>query len=386
MKAIAYEIPQAQADILTASLRANPLLFADAQLVPYGNYSDRRPGGPVQYDVNVTLPLDLSHKREARMAAAGRAKQVLEAQYQDAVRLQISNLYTAFVDVLAARETLRFSLASLEGLEALLTPLEKRLKEQLITEADVNSVRIQRDLAGIDIRDAEETLQKSLISLAELLNRPYQAGAGAVEVRGRITLAPTSTLPDDQTLVGVALQNRPDLAAFRLGIARARAEVRLAHANKWSDVFWLVQPYTFQDNSPFNAQSSHSWATGVTVPLPLLNRNQGNIQRAQLNVAQTQTELAALEQRVVSEVLQARKDLLVSQSAVQNMRNRILPAALQILESERLKFDKGEVDVLAWRLALRQYNDVVNRYRETLIRQRRSMLGVNTAISQRLLP
>ena len=119
LKAIAYEIPQAQADILTASLRANPLLFADAQLVPYGNYSDQRPGGPVQYDVNVTLPLDLSHKREARMAAAGRAKQVLEAQYQDAVRLQIANLYTAFVDVLAARETLRFSRASLEGLECL---------------------------------------------------------------------------------------------------------------------------------------------------------------------------------------------------------------------------------------------------------------------------
>ena len=40
---------------------------------------------------------------------AVRAKRVLEAQYQDAVRLEIDNLYTAFVDVLAARETLRYA-------------------------------------------------------------------------------------------------------------------------------------------------------------------------------------------------------------------------------------------------------------------------------------
>ena len=40
-----YEIPQAKADILTASLRANPVFYADAQLVPYGQYTRSRPGG-----------------------------------------------------------------------------------------------------------------------------------------------------------------------------------------------------------------------------------------------------------------------------------------------------------------------------------------------------
>ena len=46
LRARALEIPQAEADILTASLRANPLIYADSQLIPYGNYSDataRRP-------------------------------------------------------------------------------------------------------------------------------------------------------------------------------------------------------------------------------------------------------------------------------------------------------------------------------------------------------
>ena len=50
----------AQADVLTASLRQNPIFYADGQLLPYGHYSFARPGGPQQYDVNVTIPLDVS--------------------------------------------------------------------------------------------------------------------------------------------------------------------------------------------------------------------------------------------------------------------------------------------------------------------------------------
>src|SRR5271166_5013048 len=114
------EIPQARADILTASLRTNPILYADSQLVPYGSFSDRRPGGPTQYDLNVSHPIDYSHKRRARMDYAARALGVTEAMYQDAVRIEINNLYTAFVDVLAARQTLRYTRASVTGLDRLL--------------------------------------------------------------------------------------------------------------------------------------------------------------------------------------------------------------------------------------------------------------------------
>ena len=92
-----------RADVLTASLRANPIFYADSQLVPYGSDSVRRPDGPTQYDVNISHPIDYSHKRRARMAYAARALEVMEAQYQNEVRLAIQNLYSAYVDVLAAR-------------------------------------------------------------------------------------------------------------------------------------------------------------------------------------------------------------------------------------------------------------------------------------------
>ena len=55
LRAKAFEIPQARADVLTASLRANPIFYADTQLVPYGQYTRDRPGGQTQYDVNINL-------------------------------------------------------------------------------------------------------------------------------------------------------------------------------------------------------------------------------------------------------------------------------------------------------------------------------------------
>ena len=97
------EIPKAQADILSAGLRANPLVFASADGVPYGSYSPQRPGDN-SYSVVLIQPIDVNQKRKVRVVVAQQAKKVLDAQYQDAVRLEIDNLYTAFVDVLDARE------------------------------------------------------------------------------------------------------------------------------------------------------------------------------------------------------------------------------------------------------------------------------------------
>ena len=51
-----WRSPRLRADVLTASLRANPILYADSQLVPYGTNSVRKPDGPTQYDLNVSHP------------------------------------------------------------------------------------------------------------------------------------------------------------------------------------------------------------------------------------------------------------------------------------------------------------------------------------------
>jgi cobalt-zinc-cadmium efflux system outer membrane protein len=385
LRARFYEIPMAEADVLTASLRANPILYADGQLVPYGNYSKARPGGQTQYDLNVSYPLDLSHKRRARTTAAGWTRETLEAQYQDAVRVQIGQLYNAFVNVLAERGTVRYAEASVRGMDEFLKVTKEMLAiSELRTRAELNNIKLERDAADIGLNEAREKVREAKRALGVLLNMT-PAEAQLIEVRGSIRdLAPTP--PSLEQLVPIALASRPDLIAYRLGIRRAESEVDLAKANRFADAYLLYQPYTFQSNAPLHLKSPTSWALGITVPLPVYNRNQGNIQRAHLNVGQTQVQLAALERLVVSEVEQAERDYSVSRATLARVERDLLPAATQGMEDTRVLYQEGERNVVDFLYARKRYNDAVKQYRDTAIRHRRSMLGLNTAVGRRLLP
>jgi cobalt-zinc-cadmium efflux system outer membrane protein len=378
------EITQARADVLTASLRANPVLYYGTQLIPYGRFSDDRPGGQTQYDLNVTLPLDLNRKRRARIEAAGRAQRVVEAQYQDAVRLKIAELYAVYVDILAARETVQYAQASIEGLDRIIEVTRVRQRGGELTTADVERVEIQRAAAQVGLTEAEEALGEATRALAPLLNLSLPE-AQSLELRDPIRVR-TPPPPPGDALIQLAYEHRPDLAAYRLGVRYAAAELRLAERERFQDVFLLVQPYTFQNNEPFGQKSAHSWGVGLTVPLPLFDRNQGRIQRAVLNIRQTQIELDTLLQQIATEVLQAERRYQVTGSSVERIEQELLPKALRVRDNVLRRYQGGEADLVDFLNAQREYNDLVRQFRDTLIRHRRAMLDLNTAVGARILP
>ena len=227
---------------------------------------------------------------------AYRAKRVIEAQYQDAVREAIDDLYTEFVDVLASRETMREARQAVLDLEA-----EPAKKRSPIDEDQ--RLEVQRESAEIALNEAEEQYKSDLRALGALIKLSPDESEN-LKIRASLHDLGQTPIVDD-ALLRLALVSRSDLTAYRLGMSRAEADIQLALANRYPDLFVLVQPYTFQDNSPLGVKSAHSWGVGMGVPLPLFNRNQGNIHRAKLNDTQTQIELQALEERVMMEVRQA---------------------------------------------------------------------------------
>ncbi|HEY2155137.1 MAG TPA: TolC family protein, partial [Isosphaeraceae bacterium] len=384
LRAQFMEIPQADADILTASLRSNPVFYADSQLVHYGQYSNARPGGQTQYDVNVSYPLDLTHKRRARTVSAQRAKKTLEAQYQDAVRQGIDNVYTAYVDLLQARGTVRFGEVGVEGLRDVLKSTEALFRKGEQPQTAVNRVDLQLKTAENGLRRDRETYRRAKRALGYLLGMTPQE-AEAMEVRGslRDTFPPP---PPVEELQRIALSARPDIYSFRVGISRAEADVKLARANFLQDVYVLYQPYTLQDNTWQGLKSPTSWALGVTIPIPVYNRNQGAILRAKLNVTQTQIQLAALERTALNDVRQAEQAYHTSLENLRRIEAEVLPDADKVLADSKRLFESGEITVIELLNARREYNDVARQYLDALVAHRRSMLDLNTALGQRILP
>ena len=372
-----FEIPQADADILTAGLRANPILYTDIQCYPYGAFTKfGRPGGQTQYDVNVSYPLDVTRKRRARTLVACRAKEVLQAQFQDAVRVEIDNLYTEFVDVLAARETVRLARRGVDELG--------REPDRPLPGGDDERLEIQRESAELGLAEAEEQYKSDLRALGQVLGMGV-AEAERLELRG--SLADRGSPPVlGEPLLTLAMASRPDLAAHRLGVRRAEADVGLAVANRYPDVYVLYQPYTFQDDRYLMGKNATSWGAGVSVPLAIFNRNQGNIQRAKLNVSQTRTERANLEQQVIYEVRQAERQYAVTRTAVERIERSLLPKARLEHDRANFRYGEGKLDEPAFLKAERDYDEVIRLYRDTLVRHRRAMLKLNTAVGLRILP
>ena len=380
-----YEINLAQADVLQASLRANPLLYADSQLVPYGSYSKDRPGGQTQYDVNVSYPLDISHKRQARTAAASQARRIVEAQFQDAVRLMLANVGYAYVNAQAARETLRYAETGLAGLDRLVKSMEGLAVRGERNRSDINRIRAQRDASEVGVMDAREALLKAERTLGGFLNMPPET-AEAMKLRGSLRDSGPPP-PGIEELTQIALTSRPDLIAFRLGVGFAHADLKLQEANRFADAYLLYQPYTFQSNVPVGLKSATSWALGITMPVPLYNRNQGNIQRARLNISQTNIQLAALERQVSIEVRQAQREYEMTKTYLDRFERSVLVSAHAALDDTRKLFVAGELpDVTRFLAVQKEYNDTVRQYRDTAIRHRRSMIGLNTAVGCRVLP
>jgi len=379
------EIPKAEADILTAGLWGNPLVFAAADGVPYGDkYSPRRPGSNT-YNVSIVQPFDVNGKIRARTRLAQANKQVLCAQYQDAVRLEAENLHAAYVDVLAARTTLGYLRTSVANFETLLKTAQDRVKKGAAPESELDTALIQRESTVNALEEAETRLRQAKRTLCVLIGIPA-ASADRVEPRGtihdRVALAP----PADQ-LVGMALANRPDLAATRLGVRSATANVELQRRERFPDVFALATPYAFDaNNGDPGARAVTSWGAGVFATVPLFNRNQGNIRRAERNVNQTQLEVSGLERQVAAEVENATLEYGSSRAAVERIERLILPRAEHRLEDLRRLYTEGQENLDVYLNAQRDYNDIIRQYRDGLIRHRRAMLTLNTAVGLRILP
>mgnify|MGYP006281154885 CR=1 FL=1 len=391
IRALRHEMAQADADILTAGLRTNPLVYVDTQMVPYGNWSDQRPGGPTQYDLNVTLPLDVSRKRQARTVVARMAKTALEAQFQDVVRRQIDNVAKAYVGLQATRIEVLAAEASVRQQEAILAGIDEDAREPGLSAEERRALAASRrrmtmaiEQSRSTVLEATEAFEDAQETLAVLLGVPPEATSTLVP-RGSLRVDAPPPPPLDE-LVRLATGCRPDLQAMRIGVTRARAEVDLQRANRIDDVFLFYDPITYQDMRPYGKQDATSWAVGLTFSMPIFNRNQGNIARAESNVGQTRVETASLERRVAAEVRLAEREYRYARRQLERIEDTVFTEAEARLKQAQKEFDAGDIDFSEYEDAIEDAGAVAHERREALARYRRAMLDLNTAVGMRILP
>jgi cobalt-zinc-cadmium efflux system outer membrane protein len=311
--------------------------------------------------------MDVSGKRRARVKSAVCALRSVEYKFQNFRRIQIDNLSTLFTDALVAQETLR----SYKGSTALQAP-RFRFDRTQASPAD----------------EAETTLRDKRLALAALLDLPDPE---VIRLRGMVY---DDRFFDDRTkaaqksrlawLKQIAFANRPDVQAQRWSVYRALADLDAVRASRLDDVTFLVQPYTYSPLLPNRV----GWALGITVPMPIYNRQQGNLAKAQQVVAQTQAVLTSLENAVAAEVEAAYNAIGDTWSDIQRFGKKMaIPVPLpprEFREDERPKDAVVEQSLKSLNGYVRELKnrdiewDEKNFY-TAVIQHRKSLMRMNTA-------
>jgi cobalt-zinc-cadmium efflux system outer membrane protein len=334
-----FNITIGEARIIQARLRPNPVLSLG------GNYLDALgsgfdPGasaaGPTEVNARVDFLLERGGKRKERIAVAEATRAVAELDLLNSTRTLILDVQTAFSDVLVAVESVRLANSSLTAFNQIVA---------------VNRTRVQAgDLAKVElVRSEVAALQfRNQVRQAEL--RLRLAKNRLQSLMGRTVFSPTfeiiGDLRRDNTprrepdILQQALAARPDLISLRRDQARSLAEIRLQLAQGKVD-YSIGAGYNRQLNvGP--GRRGDSLGVFFSLPLPVFNRNEGEIERARREQAQIEARIRAVEQEIAADVANAFQQYATAQTLLQSIETDMIDQATRVRDVIDFSYRRGE--------------------------------------------
>jgi cobalt-zinc-cadmium efflux system outer membrane protein len=358
LKANQYLVMQNRAQEITANLRPNPTFSADSQYLPFfspdlatnSNYWENI----VQWDAGVGYLFERGGKRQHRLDAARTTTAVTEAQIADMERLVMANVAQAFVAALLARSNLQFAHQVLDSYKQTVTLSTDRHSAGAMSRNDLLKIQLQQLQFENDVSAARIALVQSLTNLRQLMG--FDSVAPDYEVVGELAYEPLKTGLAD--LQARALSGRPDLQAAHRSVTAAQSQIGLAKANGKMD-FNMNFDYT-------RLGQQNLAAVYFNVPLPVFNRNQGEIARTQYAATQSQFLQQAAEQQVLTDVRNSYEAVLSNEQLVKLYDEGYLDKSAQALDISKFSYEQGAASLLDFLDAERSYRSTQLSYRQSL--------------------
>ena len=377
LKATRTQIAQSKAQEVTANLRPNPLLSWDTQFIPIfspGDFSTDTLNNLQQFDVGVGYLFERGHKRQNRLKAAQDATAVIESQVIDAERTLTFNVAQQFINALLANSNLQFAQEDLNSFQQTASISEQRYKAGDISEGDLLKIKLQLLQFQTDVTAAQVARVQALGSLRQLIG--YNALPRNYDVAGDLNYQPLTAGLDD--LQAFALQTRPDLRAARQGITAAQSQISLAKANGKQDL---------------NASFDYSHVSGLSstslffnIPIPVFNRNQGEIARTRSALTQAQFTAQGAEDTVMTDVMNAYEAAATNQQVVKLYTSGYLKQAEDSRNISEYAYKGGAATLLDFLDAQRSYRATQLAYRQALAAYMLSLEQLRQAVGTRNLP
>lgn len=325
LAAAQWEIDIAQGGRQQAGLIPNPVASWDAE--------DTRRNARTT-TVKLSQTLELGGKRDARIDLATQAQVAAALTLEQQRNSLRADVIDSYYGALRAQERLALAQRSLALAERGLVIAKGRVSagksspvEATRAQVQLSEIRLEMNRAQIGLTDAYRRLAASTGSTAP----DFDAVAAQKQA------APS--LPPCAQLLG-RVEQTTQLRLAELRIRQGEASVNLEKAQRIPDLDVSI-------GSQYDASTRERInLVGVSIPIPLFNRNQGNVLAANRRADQARDLRNAVELRLRAETLQALALWRTANTEVQTFNQQILPAAQSAVDSATRGFEMGKFNFL----------------------------------------
>jgi outer membrane protein, heavy metal efflux system len=378
LAAARIEIERARGRLRQAGLRPNPTLEVEQTTGRFTGSEDER-----ETSVGVAVPIELGAKRKRRVELAQAELEAVEAEVADRERrltLEVMTLYAEALSALRELETTesinQVDLQTTRFVQARVNEGESAPLELNLLRTEVDRLRSRRALV-------EGRLTTALLKLKVLAGI---SDAEPLRLREDLATIRQPAFPQVvEAAIAIALRNRPDLRLARLNEEVTEAGLKLARAFASPDLTaftrYSVSRSAFEDTPVGVLRDRDKTLTfGVSVGIPIFNRNQGGKAEAAALISQARTRREFLEQIVRSEVQSAYARYEAARSAALTFEQGVIGRSTENLRVIRAAYELGQFQITDLLSEQRRLLDSQREYTETLTEQYRALADLQAAL------
>jgi len=368
LKAFSLDIRAAEARKLQAGLLPNPEI--DLGIEEFGGTGGRAGFDSSETSIQIGQLIELADKRSKRTHLATIEKDLAELDFKSKRLDVMSNVAGAFIDVLAAQEHLNLSKELVDLSEKAYSTVAERVRAGQDSPIEETKAKIALSNTRIEFERAAKELVSARHQLAAAWgssNPTFEKVSG-----GFYDMSPAPSLEE---LAGLISQN-PDMARWPAEKERRLAALDLEKARAASDIKLGggIQYFDEGDDSAF--------ILGLSIPMPLFDRNQGNIQEAMYMLAKTEEQRKAVETDLRAALAEASTKLSSSFSEINIIKNDVLPLARSAFDAAGQGYREGKFEYLVVLDAQRTFFEVRARFIEALAGYHKARADVERLIGR----
>ncbi len=328
-----YEINQAEAQVVQAKLYYNPTIYWNQEA--YNKTQDKYLKASNQYETQISQTISIAGRHTNTVKLARINLELNKVQFTDVMRSLLYDLGNNYNNLAALEAKEKLYTEVLSSYQRLIVASKKELEVGAISVTE--DLRIKSEYIAVKSQALDNANQKEqyLSQLRTLLQYPKDT---LIQVAQKIPLYNSTFVLD--SLIDRALAARPDLKVSKFYQEYQQQNLKLQRSLAVPD---LSIGYDYDLGGNYRPNYS---GLVLQMPLPLFNRNQGNIKEAKYNIQQSLLQRDYLKITITNQVISSFNQYKKIYEGLTNYTDEYLNNLTQLNRNTNTYFQKRDISLL----------------------------------------